>query len=345
MRSISMALTIENDFQLQDYNTFGVAASASAYIGIDSESALHELYDSGAFSQRPFLILGGGSNILFTQDFDGLIVHMHIPGISHAVQGDQVVVTAGAGVVWNDLVWYCVRHGFAGIENLALIPGSVGAAPIQNIGAYGTELMDVFHECRVFNTQNGEVSTFDKAACAFSYRDSIFKQPAQRGKHIITEVSLKLSLVARVNTSYGAIQSELAARGIAKPTIQDMAEVVSAIRVSKLPDPSTIGNSGSFFKNPIVSVQDFERIKERYPDLVSFPVDSEKIKIAAGWMIERCGWKGKQVGGTGTWKNQALVLVNYKNASGSEVYKLSEKIIEDVKQRFGVTLEREVNII
>lgn len=345
MPSISMALTFENDFQLQGYNTFGVAARASAYVSVQSEAALHELHRSEAFSRGPFLVLGGGSNILFTRDFEGLVVHMKIPGIAHTIQGDAVIVTAGAGVVWNDLVWYCVGHGFAGIENMALIPGSVGAAPIQNIGAYGTELMDIFHECRVFNTQSGEISTFDKAACSFSYRDSIFKQSAERGKHIITEVSLLLSRVPRVNTSYGAIQAELAARGITTPTIQDMAEVVSAIRVSKLPDPSTIGNSGSFFKNPVVSVQYFERIKEKHPDIVWFPVDSEKIKIAAGWLIERCGWKGKQIGSTGTWKNQALVLVNHGKASGSEVYDLSERIIEDVHQRFGVKLEREVNII
>lgn len=340
-----MKLTFENDFQLQAYNTFGVPARASAYVSISAESELSTLYSEGAFSQSPFLVLGGGSNILFTRDFDGLIVHVNIPGVSHTVAGDEVIVTAGAGVVWNDLVWHCVDQGFAGIENMALIPGRVGAAPIQNIGAYGTELMDVFHECRAFNTQTGEISTFDKEACAFSYRDSLFKQPAARGKYIITQVSLRLSLVPRINTSYGAIQAELAARGIETPSIRNMAEVVSAIRVSKLPDPSTIGNSGSFFKNPIISVQEFERIKQKHTDIVSFPIDGEKIKLAAGWLIEHCGWKGKQVGGTGTWKNQALVLVNYKNASGSEVYDFSEKIIFDVKQRFGVTLEREVNII
>ncbi len=341
-----MGLQFTQDLQLQAYNTFGVAAIASSYVRIASEAELIELYGRGAMSGATrFLVLGGGSNILFTGDFDGLVVHIGIPGIRHEVRGDTVIVHAGAGVVWNDLVWYCIEHGFAGIENMALIPGSVGAAPIQNIGAYGTELMDVFLECRVFNTQTGELSTFDRDACRFSYRDSMFKQPEARGKYIITEVSLKLSLTSNINTSYGAISDELAARGIKKPTIRDIAEVVSAIRVSKLPDPSTIGNSGSFFKNPIISVQHFEQLKEKYPDIVSFPVNNEKRKLAAGWLIEYCGWKGKQVGGTGTWKNQALVLVNYDNASGTEVYNLSEEIITDVYQRFTVKLEREVNII
>lgn len=340
-----MELKFEQDFQLQAYNTFGVPARASSYVSIGSEEALDALYRTGILSSTPFLVLGGGSNVLFTGDFDGLVVHMNIPGIRHSIAGDEVIVTAGAGVVWNDFVWHCVDRGFAGIENMALIPGSVGAAPIQNIGAYGTELMDVFHECRVFNTQTGEFSTFGKSDCAFSYRDSIFKRPDVRGKFIVTEVSLALSLVPNINTSYGAIQSELASRGIKNPTIRDIATVVSAIRVSKLPDPSTIGNSGSFFKNPIVSVQDFEHLKQEHPDIVSFPAGKENIKLAAGWLIERCGWKGKQVGGTGTWKNQALVLVNYENASGSEVYDLSEEIIADVKDHFGVALEREVNII
>lgn len=340
-----MELKFEHDVQLQAFNTFGVPARASVYISIGSEAELAALYNSGAMSGKRFLVLGGGSNTLFTQDFDGLVVHINIPGITHAVSGDEVIVKAGAGVVWNDLVWHCIDHGFAGVENMALIPGSVGASPIQNIGAYGTELMDVFHECRVFSTQTGEFSTFDREACAFSYRDSIFKKPEMRGKYIVTEVLLALSLVPRINASYGAIQAELDARGIKTPSIRDMAEVVSAIRVSKLPDPATIGNSGSFFKNPIINVHDFAQLKETYPDIVSYPIDEENIKLAAGWLIEHRGWKGKQVGGTGTWKNQALVLVNYENALGSEVYELSENIIGDVKEHFGVELEREVNII
>lgn len=340
-----MDLHFEHDFQLQPYNTFGVAATASSYIRVTAPTQLVALYASGEISRQRFLVLGGGSNILFTRDFDGLIIHIAIPGISHVVQGDKVIVSAGAGVVWNDLVWYCIDHGFAGIENMALIPGSVGAAPIQNIGAYGTELMDVFHDCRVFNTQTGETSTFNSTDCQFSYRDSIFKRDDVRGKYIVTEVSLALSLIPNVNTSYGAITTELAARNVKTPSIRDMAEVVSDIRVSKLPDPSTIGNSGSFFKNPIVSVQHFEQLQSKWPDIVFFSINNEKIKLAAGWLIEQCGWKGKKVGGTGTWKNQALVLVNYNNTSGSEVYDFSEKIIDTVHQRFGVRLEREVNII
>lgn len=340
-----MHLQFEKNFPLKKYNTFGVAAYADEYIAISHEEELLALFAQHDFRGKPFLVLGGGSNMLFTQDYKGLVIRMDIQGISHEKKGDEVIVTAGAGVVWNNLVWYCVNHGFAGIENMALIPGTAGASPVQNIGAYGAELMDVFYQCRVFDTQNGEILLFHKADCNFSYRDSVFKKSENKGRYIITQVSLKLSLKPRINTAYGAIRHELSRRGIVKPTIKDIAEVVSEIRVSKLPDPATIGNSGSFFKNPIVSVAFFEHLRTKFADMVFFPLDNKNVKLAAGWLIEQCGWKGKRVGQTGTWKNQALVLVNHKNASGSDIYKLSEQIIADVKTRFGITLEREVNII
>jgi len=342
-----MGLSVMEHFPLQPYNTFGVAAFARQYVEINTEEELFQLFgQQAAITQQPILLLGGGSNILFTKDFDGLVIRMNIQGISHTVSGTDVTVVAGAGVVWNDLVWYCVDRGFAGIENLALIPGTVGAAPIQNIGAYGVELKDVFLRCRAFDTQRGEISTFDKEACRFSYRDSIFKNEA-KGRYIITQVALRLSLVPAINTSYGAINSELAKRNIATPTIKDIAEVVSTIRTEKLPDPSTIGNSGSFFKNPIVSVQYLKQLQSTLPDMdfVYYPVDEGHVKIAAGWLIEQCGWKGKRVGDAGTWKNQALVLVNHKNASGLAIYNLSEQIIHDVMEKFGIRLEREVNIL
>ncbi|MFB2119916.1 UDP-N-acetylmuramate dehydrogenase [Parapedobacter sp. 2B3] len=342
-----MERSVKEHFPLKQYNTFGVEAFAKQYIEIRSEESLARLFaEHPALTQQPLLILGGGSNILFTKDYDGLVIHMNIPGIRHTVSGNTVMVSAGAGVIWNELVWYCVDRQFAGIENLALIPGTVGAAPIQNIGAYGVELQDVFASCRVFDTHRGEFSTFDKEACRFSYRESYFKREA-KGRFIITEVTLQLSLKPTFNTSYGAIHAELEKRCITEPTIADIASVVSSIRTDKLPDPSTIGNSGSFFKNPIVPVQYLKQLQSTFPDrnFVFYPAGTDRVKIAAGWLIEQCGWKGKRMGDAGTWKNQALVLVNHGNASGTSIYDLSEQIIADVEAQFGITLEREVNIL
>lgn len=341
-----MALLIKQNFSLKKYNTFGVGVNARYFIEITAENELSILFtEHEGLLRQPVLILGGGSNILFTDDFDGLVIHIAIPGIDHRIDGSTVRVIAGAGTVWNDLVWYCVDRQFGGIENMVLIPGTAGAAPVQNIGAYGAELVDVFHQCRAFDTQTGEIITFGKADCGFSYRDSRFKQ--EKGRYIITQLTLNLSLKPALNTSYGAIQTELQNRSIKNPTLTDIAEVVSAIRTSKLPDPSTIGNAGSFFKNPIVSVAFLQQLQSTFPDteIIYYQVGENKVKIAGGWLIEQCGWKGRKVGDAGTWKNQALVLVNHKNASGSELYNLSEHIINDVKRKFGITLEREVNII
>lgn len=342
-----MELSVRTHFPLKAYNTFGIAVSAKQYVEIRSEDEIIQLFTKHrALTQQPLLILGGGSNILFTKDFDGLVIRIDIPGIRHTYSETGVTVTAGAGVNWNQLVWYCVDRQFAGIENLALIPGTVGAAPIQNIGAYGVELKDVFLRCRAFDTHRGEISTFDKAACHFSYRDSYFKNEA-KGRYIITEVTLHLSTTPTFNTSYGAIRTELAKRDIDKPTLADIAHVVSSIRTEKLPDPSIIGNSGSFFKNPIIPVPHLKRLQSTFPDkeFVYYPVGDEEVKIAAGWLIEQCGWKGRRIGDAGTWKNQALVLVNHENASGSAIYDLSQQIINDVSAQFGITLEREVNIL
>ncbi|MBK1439458.1 UDP-N-acetylmuramate dehydrogenase [Parapedobacter sp. ISTM3] len=340
-----MKLSVKEHFSLKEYNTFGVDAFARQFVEIHTEDELIHLF-SQPIVKQPILILGGGSNILFTKDFEGLVIKMNIGGIIHTVAETSAIVVAGAGVVWNDLVWYCVDRHFWGLENMALIPGTAGAAPVQNIGAYGAELKDVLLSCRAFDTIRGEISTFDNAACRFSYRESIFKNEA-KGRYIITSVTLQLSLKPNINTSYGAINAELSRRNIAQPTIKDIAEVVSAIRTEKLPDPSTIGNSGSFFKNPIVSTQHLKQLQSTLPDMnfVYYQLDDNWVKIAAGWLIEQCGWKGKRVGDAGTWKNQALVLVNHHNASGSDIYNLSEQIIQDVNERFGITLEREVNII
>ena len=335
---------IQENYSLKSHNTFGVNAQARWFVAIEQESDLVDLFAQEWVKPLPKLVLGGGSNVLFTQDFNGLVIWMANKGISETIAGDSVVVKAAAGEVWNDLVHYAVNKGFAGMENLSLIPGTVGASPVQNIGAYGVELDTIFESCRVFELATGRFKTFSKADCGFSYRESIFKQ-ARKDQYIVTEVSFRLSLVPTIRTSYGAIQEELKHRGINKPTIKDVSEVVSAIRVSKLPDPSTIGNAGSFFKNPIISAAQFEKVQASFPDVVHYPAANGQVKLAAGWLIEQCGWKGKVVGHTGTWKNQALVLVNHGGASGSEVFAFSEQIIASVFELFGLRLEREVNVI
>lgn len=335
---------LQENVSLKSYNTFGVAARSAFFAEVFNEEDLKELLGLSVVRQEKLLVLGGGSNLLFTKDFDGLVIKISIPGISSVVEGDEVRVTAGAGVVWNDFVNYCVANGFAGVENLSLIPGTVGAAPVQNIGAYGVELKDVFLSCSAYEIATGEKKVFDFDDCEFGYRESVFKN-ALKGRYIITSVSFKLSKQAEVNTRYGAIQAELANRGITTPTIADVSEVVAAIRVSKLPDPSTIGNAGSFFKNPVIDRDLFDEVLLKFPEVVNYPAADHKIKLAAGWLIEQCGFKGKVVGRTGTWKNQALVLVNHGEATGQEVYDFSEEIIRAVDIKFGVKLEREVNIL
>ena len=335
---------IQENYSLKSHNTFGVDAQARWFVAIEQESDLVDLFAQDWVKPLPKLVLGGGSNMLFTQNFDGLVIWIANKGISERVEGNSVVLKAAAGEVWNDLVHYAVNKGFAGMENLSLIPGTVGASPVQNIGAYGVELDTIFESCRVFELATGSFKTFTTSDCGFSYRESIFKQ-ARKDQYIVTEVSFRLSLVPTIRTSYGAIQEELKHRGINKPTIKDVSEVVSAIRVSKLPDPSTIGNAGSFFKNPIISAAQFEKVQASFPEVVHYPAANGQVKLAAGWLIEQCGWKGKVVGHTGTWKNQALVLVNHGGASGSEVFAFSEQIIASVFERFGLRLEREVNVI
>ncbi|MGF1926035.1 MAG: UDP-N-acetylmuramate dehydrogenase, partial [Bacteroidia bacterium] len=270
-------------------------------------------------------------------------IKISIPGISFQENGDEVLVTAGAGVVWNDLVNFCVDKGFAGLENLTLIPGTVGASPIQNIGAYGVELKDVFLNCTAFEIASRTMKVFNHDDCNFGYRESIFKNEL-KGKYVITSVTFKLSRTATIKTQYGAIAAELEVRNIKQPSITDVSNVVAAIRVSKLPDPSTIGNAGSFFKNPVIDQSQFDVLVAKFPGVVHYPAPGGGIKLAAGWLIEQCGFKGMVVGQTGTWKNQALVLVNHGHASGQEVYDFSEQIINSVYAKFGVALSREVNI-
>ena len=335
---------VQENAALKSYNTFGIAANARYFADISTEEELVSLLHSDLILSQQLLVLGGGSNVLFTQDFNGLVIRMNIKGITEQVDGDTVVLTAGAGVVWNDLVNYCVRKGYAGIENLSLIPGTVGASPVQNIGAYGVELKDVFVSCIAYDVATAKSRVFRFADCGFGYRDSVFKHEL-KGCYIITSVTFRLSKQASLSTHYGAIQDELKRRNILEPTIADISAVVSQIRVSKLPDPSTIGNAGSFFKNPVISEQEFERLYLDHPEVVNYPVPGVGVKLAAGWLIEACGYKGLVSGQTGTWKNQALVIVNHGHATGHEVYSFSEQIIEAVDAKFGVKLEREVNIL
>jgi UDP-N-acetylmuramate dehydrogenase len=335
---------IQPQFSLKHLNTFGIEAITKYYAEVNSEEELSLLFKLDEVKESKLLVLGGGSNILFTKDFDGLVIKINIKGISVVAQGDKFLVTAGAGEVWNDFVSYCVKNKYGGVENLTLIPGTVGASPIQNIGAYGVEVKDVLHSCTAFEIATGEFKTFSNAQCGFSYRDSIFKSKF-KGQYIITAVTYKLQANSALKTHYGVINSELQERGISSPTIADVSDVVASIRVSKLPDPSTIGNAGSFFKNPIVQQIQFESLCQQFPDLPHYPASNGHVKLAAGWLIEQCGFKGVVDGQTGTWKNQALVLVNHGGATGQEVYEFSEKIINTVYKKFGISLEREVNIL
>jgi UDP-N-acetylmuramate dehydrogenase len=337
-------MQVLKNISLKTLNTFGVEASAEYFVDIESENDLQDLFSDDKWRDYPRLVLGGGSNMLFTQNFGGLVIHLKIQGLSAEIEGDDVYVHAGAGIVWNDLVNYCVDNDYAGIENLSLIPGSVGASPVQNIGAYGVELQDIFHSCRAFEISTGKIKVFTKEDCAFSYRDSVFKS-SLKGLYIITEVTFKLSKIFKPNVSYGAITEELAKRGINVPSIKQLSQVISHIRVSKLPDPTTIGNAGSFFKNPIIAESTFNKLKSQFADIVHFPAGEGYVKVSAGWLIEQCDWKGKVVGNTGTWKNKALVLVNHGNATGDEIFQFSSSIIDSVNAKYGILLEREVNII
>jgi UDP-N-acetylmuramate dehydrogenase len=337
-------LQIQQNASLKNFNTFGVDVNARYFVEINHEDDLVELFLDPQWQQTERLVLGGGSNMLLISDFDGLVIRLNIRGIEHRINHDEVFVEAGAGEVWNDLVNFCVARNYAGLENLSLIPGSVGASPIQNIGAYGVELKDIFYSCKAFEIATGQFKTFTKEDCKFGYRESIFKSEL-KGLYIIVSVKFQLSLISNLNLSYGAIGQELTTRHIIEPTIKDVSQVVSHIRVAKLPDPSTIGNAGSFFKNPVITGDEFAPLHTKFPDVVNYPASDGHVKLAAGWLIEQCGWKGKVVGNTGTWKNQALVLVNHGGATGQEVYNFSSQIIDSVYSKFGVTLQREVNII
>lgn len=318
---------------------------AQWFASFSSKAELRALLADRRISEEPLLILGGGSNILFTEDFEGIVLKNNIKGIHiHEETDDSILVDAGAGENWHQFVLQAVDNGWAGIENLSLIPGCVGASPIQNIGAYGVEVKDVISSIEAVNIHSKESRQFSNAECQFGYRDSIFKRE-EKGKWVITKVRFALKKNAVLNTTYGAIKDTLDKMGISSPSIKDVSQAVIAIRQSKLPDPAQIGNAGSFFKNPEISVNQFLSLKENYPAIVSYPIDTTKVKVPAGWLIETAGWKGKNFGTYGVHKDQALVLVNYGNADGNDIKKLAESIKHSIWETFGIQLETEVNII
>ena len=333
--------TIASHWPLQALNTFGIAATARAYLRVSSSADLQAVRANTALSSLPRLVLGGGSNLVLSGDFDGLVLHLANQGKSIVSEDDtHIIVSAQAGENWHEFVQWTLVQNLPGLENLSLIPGSVGAAPIQNIGAYGSELKDFFHSLTYFDFSTGEISVIDREACRFAYRDSIFKQEL-RDRVVILDVSFALPKQWQPNLSYTELAHELTASGVVTPIARDISEAVIAIRRRKLPDPSVIGNAGSFFKNPVVSNANHTTLLEKYPQLVSYVQPDGSFKLSAGWMIDQCGWKGKSLGAAGVHEKQALVLINRGGASGADVLKLAQAIQEDVRLCFGVTLEIE----
>jgi UDP-N-acetylmuramate dehydrogenase len=333
---------IQTNKNLKEFNTFGISVKAEMFASFSTVNELKTILSHR--NGKDLLVLGGGSNLLLTKDFEGLVIKNEIKRFEVIEETENVVIVeSGAGENWHEFVLNCIDKGFGGVENLSLIPGSVGASPMQNIGAYGVEIKDVFESLSAYHISSGEIHYFDKTKCEFGYRESIFKNKV-KGEYIILTVTFRLTKNPTINSSYGAINEQLKIMGIEKPTIQELSAAVIAIRQSKLPDPKIIGNAGSFFKNPIVDNVLLEKIQVSYPDIPNYPAINGR-KLAAGWLIEKAGWKGKTFGNYGVHKLQALVLVNYGNCTGKEIFDLSSEIIQDVFIKFGVSLEREVNIL
>ena len=335
---------ILNNYSLKNYNTFGIASKAKYFASFSSEDQLAELLKDNICKTEPLFILGGGSNILLTQDFNGLVLANNIKGIEIITENEKnTSIAVGAGEIWHDFVLWSIQKNLSGIENLALIPGLVGASPMQNIGAYGVEVKDVITKVSYIEIESGKQKSFTNSECNFSYRNSIFKDELKGGV-VITEVVYKLSKTPLNNTKYGAITDELK-RLNKEPSPQSIAQAVINIRSSKLPDPKVLGNSGSFFKNPIIETTQFEQLQEEFPEIVGYKVSEKKTKIAAGWLIDNAGLKGYRTGNAGVHKNQALVLVNYGNASGLEIINLAKEIQQKIKDKYGISITPEVNIL
>ncbi|MEM7086581.1 MAG: UDP-N-acetylmuramate dehydrogenase [Bacteroidota bacterium] len=335
---------VESHKSLKAFNTFGIDCKARHFVSVASISDLKEVLSQKLHSS--LFILGGGSNILLTKDVDAFVAHINLKGISIISEKDsEVIIEVMAGENWHDFVQHAIENDLGGLENLSLIPGNVGTAPIQNIGAYGVELKDVFHSCTAYDIETLEKKIFSKDDCKFGYRNSIFKNEA-KGRYVITSVVFKLTRNNhKLSTSYGAIQDKLEENNITEPTIADISKAVIAIRQSKLPDPVVLGNSGSFFKNPVISSADFKQFRIKHPQAPFYEVSATEFKIPAGWLIEQVGFKGERFGDAGVHKNQALVLVNYGRASGSEIWELALRIQKKVKEEFDIYIEPEVNVI
>lgn len=333
-------MKIQQNISLKPYNTFGIHANAKRFVTVNSIKELKEIIAS----EKTLFLLGGGSNILLTEDVEKLVIYINTKGINvNDFNEDEVLVTAEAGENWHELVLWCVSQNYGGLENLALIPGNVGTSPIQNIGAYGVEIKDVFQQLEAIEIETGKTKIFTNEDCDFSYRNSVFKNEL-KGKYIISNVTFKLTKKNHnINISYGAIKDLLTDKE--NPSIKEIADAVIAIRQSKLPDPKKIGNSGSFFKNPVISSDLFKKLTKKYPEIPHYVISENEIKIPAGWLIEQCGFKGKRFGDAGVHEKQALVLVNYNNASGKEIYTLAQKIQQKVMETFKISLEIEVNVI
>ena len=338
-------MNIIANYPLLKLNTFGVDVKAKYFVSINTVNELIELTKTEVFKDLQLLILGGGSNILFTKDFDGLVILNNIKGKEIIDQTQEsIFLKIGAGENWHELVMYTVDNKWGGIENLSLIPGNTGTAPMQNIGAYGVEIKETFVELEALEISSGKIVKFNNSDCEFGYRESVFKNK-MKNQYIIVNITLELKKNPVLNINYGDVKAILESQNINNPSIKQVSDAIISIRQSKLPDPKIIGNSGSFFKNPIVSLNQLELIKKKYPNVVNYKINENEFKIAAGWMIERAGWKGKKFNNYGVHEKQALVLVNYGLANGMEIFNLSEEIILDIKDKFGIKLEREVNII
>jgi UDP-N-acetylmuramate dehydrogenase len=335
-------MDIQENKSLLSYNTFGIDVSARHFVEINSTDDLQEL--AGSKWMTELLILGGGSNVLFTKDYDGLVGHMNLTGYQIEREDDeQVWLRAAAGENWHKLVMNTVDQGWGGIENLSLIPGSVGAAPIQNIGAYGVEFKDVFDSLKAVHLETGEERIFTSSDCDFGYRHSIFKSK-DKGKYAITEVTIRLQKKPNLNISYGGVKEKLEEMGV-DPSVWAVSEAITALRRSKLPDPKELGNGGSFFKNPVIGHDEFDQISQSHNNVPNYPAENGQVKLAAGWLIEQAGWRGRREGNVGSPEKHALTLVNYGGATGAEVRDLSLHIQADVEAKFGIKLQAEVNII
>ncbi len=338
-------MIIYQNKSLKAYNTFGIDVEATQFVEVNTAEEIQVLCRSFNLSERNFLVIGGGSNLLLTKKFEGMVIKINLKGVDVIKEDENNVwVKAMAGEHWHSFVMYAVQNNYAGVENLSLIPGCVGAAPMQNIGAYGVEIKDTFDYLHAIEISTGNLVKIGKEECKFGYRESIFKTEA-KNKYIIYSVVFKLNKNAVLNTSYGAIKQVLGNKNIHTPTIKNISDAVIEIRQSKLPNPSELGNAGSFFKNPEIDSAIFENIKQKYPDMVGYATSTSKTKVAAGWLIEQCGWKGKKIGNTGSHINQALVLVNYGNATGNEIWELALAIKNSVYQKFGIEICPEVNVV